>query len=293
MEAIGKAQIQMRDAPEPQVVLELALVRSTRLDLDDSPAALAERLSRIEQRMADGGMTTPATSPAPEAVPVHQPRSGSAAEAAIATAKAAAAVAERSAPTSKAPPVKPSEKPSLGAIRRQQAADEATVPVESQALALQPEHITENVPEPAAPSHPAGQASAPLDLDALNEAWKVVHATLPVKAKAILAIGRFVAVADTGANFALPNAAHVDRANECVPTMAGALAAHLGHPLHVTLVVGEEPSNDDASDDAHSSDDSAEAFASLVEESKSAGDIGSLATNKIFDAFPGSIEVTD
>jgi len=140
--------------------------------------------------------------------------------------------------------------------------------------------------------HPAGQAAGPLDVEQLNEAWKAVHATLPVKAKAILAIGRFVDTDGTRADFALPNAAHADRARECVPAMTAALVASLGRPLDVTLVVGEEPSNAPA-DLPQDVEESVEAFESLVEESKSAGDIGSLATNKIFEAFPGSIEVTE
>ncbi len=296
MEAIGKAQIQMRDAPEPQVVLELALVRSARLDLDDSPAALAERLSRIEQRLAEGGVAA-APSSGPTQAPSTHPRPGSAAEAAIAAARAAATpAAEPVVAPAPAAPVKPSEKPSLGAIRRQQAAA-PQVP----APAPTPTPVSEEAPPapvavqsdaPPAPVHPAGQAAGPLDIDQLNEAWKSVHASLPVKAKAILAIGRFVGTNGTTADFALPNAAHVDRARECVPAMTAALVASLGRSLDVTLVVGEEPSSD-ASEIPADVEESVEAFASLVEESKSAGDIGSLATSKIFEAFPGSIEVTE
>jgi DNA polymerase-3 subunit gamma/tau len=294
MEAIGKAQIQMRDAPEPQVVLELALVRSARLDLDDSPAALAERLSRIEQRLSEGGVPS---APLGAGAPVQSahPRPGSAAEAAIAAAKAAAAAQEAPPAPAPAPPVKASEKPSLGAIRRQQAAAPPPEPTpEPVAEAPQPSPVaSETAPAaPLAPVHPAGQAAGPLDVERLNEAWKAVHATLPVKAKAILAIGRFVDTDGTRADFALPNAAHADRARECVPAMTAALVASLGRPLEVTLVVGEEPSNAPA-DLPQDVEESVEAFESLVEESKSAGDIGSLATNKIFEAFPGSIEVTE
>ncbi len=292
MEAIGKAQIQMRDAPEPQVVLELALVRSARLDLDDSPAALAERLSRIEQRLAEGGVpSAPLGTPTP--APAALPRPGSAAEAAIAVARAAAAApTEATVAQTPAAPIKPSEKPSLGAIRRQQAAAPAAPEPVSTPDPLPPEVEPMPTATPAAPVHPAGQAAGPLDVEQLNEAWKTVHSTLPVKAKAILAIGRFVGTDGARADFALPNAAHVDRARECVPAMASALVASLGRPLEVSLVVGEEPSNV-AVHDEDDVEESVEAFATLVEESKSAGNIDSLASAKIFEAFPGSIEVTE
>jgi hypothetical protein len=66
----------------------------------------------------------------------------------------------------------------------------------------------------------------------------------------------------------------------------------LGQTLEVSLVVGEEPSNE-VTDDHHVVEESAEAFESLAEGSKSAGDIGTLATSRIFDAFPGAVEVTE
>jgi len=47
IEVLGRAQVDMRDAPDPRVVLEVALVRLARPELDDSAAALADRLSRV------------------------------------------------------------------------------------------------------------------------------------------------------------------------------------------------------------------------------------------------------
>jgi DNA polymerase-3 subunit gamma/tau len=45
MELLGSAMIDMRDAPDSQVVLEIALVRAVRPDLDQGTAELAERLN--------------------------------------------------------------------------------------------------------------------------------------------------------------------------------------------------------------------------------------------------------
>ena len=50
MEILGHALIDMRDAPDAQVVLEIALVRAARPDLDQSTAALAERVGDLGAR---------------------------------------------------------------------------------------------------------------------------------------------------------------------------------------------------------------------------------------------------
>ncbi|MFN2608125.1 MAG: DNA polymerase III subunit gamma/tau, partial [Acidimicrobiales bacterium] len=49
MEVLGETLVAMRDAPDPRVLLEVALVRLCRPETDVSPAALLERLERLEQ----------------------------------------------------------------------------------------------------------------------------------------------------------------------------------------------------------------------------------------------------
>jgi DNA polymerase III subunit gamma/tau len=49
LETLGRAMIEMRDAPDTTVVLEIALVRLARPELDPSPAALLERIERLER----------------------------------------------------------------------------------------------------------------------------------------------------------------------------------------------------------------------------------------------------
>jgi DNA polymerase-3 subunit gamma/tau len=62
LETLGQSMVDMRDAPDPTVVLEIALVRLAMPELDVSPAALLERLERLEQ----GGVRS---APAPAAQP--------------------------------------------------------------------------------------------------------------------------------------------------------------------------------------------------------------------------------
>ncbi len=71
LELLGEALVDMRQAPDPRIPLEVALVRLTRADSDTSVAALAERLDRLERGgvVAAGPSATPTASAAPPAAP--------------------------------------------------------------------------------------------------------------------------------------------------------------------------------------------------------------------------------
>ncbi len=77
--------------------------------------------------------------------------------------------------------------------------------------------------------------------------------------------------------------------------MEGALAAHFGHAFSVNVVVdaeGEEVAvSEPSSEDDHV--ETADDFDDLVEGSSQAADITSLAASKLFEAFPGAVEVTE
>ena len=61
MEVLGRAQVDMRDAPDPRVNLEVALVRLAHPEADDSPEALLARIERLEA----GARTAPSAPGAP------------------------------------------------------------------------------------------------------------------------------------------------------------------------------------------------------------------------------------
>ena len=94
MEILGHALVDMRDAPDAQVVLEIAIVQAARPDLDQSTSALAERVSALERSAAAGAHPAP---------PVGRSDSG--------TAPAAAAEVTRQ-------PSEVGRQPSIGAIIR-------------------------------------------------------------------------------------------------------------------------------------------------------------------------------
>jgi DNA polymerase III subunit gamma/tau len=89
LETLGRAMVEMRDAPDPTVVLEIALVRLARPELDASPAALLERLERLERTAATAPPPPgPAAPPARARPALGELRPGSRARAAAPTAPA-------------------------------------------------------------------------------------------------------------------------------------------------------------------------------------------------------------
>ena len=109
MEILGHALVDMREAPDAQVVLEIGAVRAVRPDLDSGMEALSERVSVLERAQSGApAFPRPGASPA-RAAPV-EPAAG-----------APAAVAPE-APAAPRPPAEVARRPSLGAVRRSKEA---------------------------------------------------------------------------------------------------------------------------------------------------------------------------
>jgi len=54
LEELGRAQVDMRDIPDQRVHLEVALIKLTHPQADDSTSALLERVERLERALAEG-----------------------------------------------------------------------------------------------------------------------------------------------------------------------------------------------------------------------------------------------
>jgi DNA polymerase-3 subunit gamma/tau len=63
LETLGRTLREMRGSPVPAVMLEVALVRLTRPELDDSVAALEERLARLERSQVQGAPASALVAP--------------------------------------------------------------------------------------------------------------------------------------------------------------------------------------------------------------------------------------
>jgi DNA polymerase III subunit gamma/tau len=199
IEVLGEALTAMVEAVDQRIVLEAALVRLANPEADTSPAALLERIERLEAALAAGGVRPP-------------PRSGPAAPAQGARPADAARQLLRERRGETPPPSDP--------------------PPSDPPLSDPP------------PTDPAPRASAVVgDLpsrDELTLAWgDALLAEVPRAAKPRYAGGRFVAVDERGAVFALPNAAHRSRCEEHRAGVEQVLSEHFGRPVPLVLVVDD------------------------------------------------------
>ena len=68
LEELGRAQVDMRDVPDARVHLEVTLIKLTHPQVDDSVAALLERVERLERALAEGSGPGGGEVPAPRTV---------------------------------------------------------------------------------------------------------------------------------------------------------------------------------------------------------------------------------
>ena len=315
MEILGHALVDMREAPDAQVVLEIGAVRAVRPDLDSGMEALSERVSVLERAQSGApAFPRPDATPAPGAPAASDDGPPAAAPEPPATPRLPAEVARR---------------PSLGAVRRsKEAAAPAQAPPPAAAAADAPVTLE---PEPVATapalstaaaastgsastgSAPAGSRSAgatkTLDRDDLTEAWgDGILQSLPARAKARYASGRFVAVDEQGAHFALPNAAHREQCVEQQADVEKALSDHFGTRVALVLLVddslappaagpGPSPAVSPRSAGAAPppppppSDEADYVDPSELEDASS--DQASAAQARLLQAFPGASEVAE
>ena len=139
METLGVSLVEMRQAPDPRVDLEVALVRLCRPDADRSLDALSARVEQLERQLAgDAPIAAPAAAPpvpsAPEPAPTSPPTAAPAGGTGVAAAARRALAEKRGDAPPPAPPPPP-ETPS------------APPPVPGSAVSAPPP-----VPAPAPPS---------------------------------------------------------------------------------------------------------------------------------------------
>ena len=250
MEVLGRAQVTMRDAPDPRVDLEVALVRLAHPEADDSPAALLARIERLEAAAAAGPVPAPRGATAPE--PTRGPPSPPAAPGAGPPEPAGAET-----PPPPAPDGGPRRR-TVGAVRRQATppAPAAAPPVPAPAAPPAPPPDDGPAPSGSTTGPPADHGAAPPfpSRDALVQAWgDHIIGRLRPKAKALFQAGRFVGVEDDRAVFGLPNETHRTRCLEVQGEIEGALSDHFGRPVGMVLVVEEgavTPLSDDGPPDA-------------------------------------------
>ncbi|WP_436794511.1 DNA polymerase III subunit gamma/tau [Actinospongicola halichondriae] len=319
LELIGTASVDMRQAPDPRITLEVALVRLTRADAGDDVGALVARVEHLEQQLASGVVAAPATTADPAAPPAAAPSAPTPAPAPApaagpAPAPAAATVApsgerpRRGADAARAnlsqreatasPPPAPSSdapagsRPTLGSVRRARSEPEAAAaapeaPAPGPAAAPEPAPAAESAPTPEPTAAPTG---APPTTAELTSAWEsTVLAALKPRARALYKPGHFVDGDGRMVRFALPNRAHCDQCEGCRSEVAAALSDHFGRPVPLELVVDDAKAAPAAASPAQADvvDDDVDDAVDL-DELTDAPDASVGGVAQLKDAFPGS-----
>ena len=215
MEVLGEVLVELRHAPDPRVLLDVALVKLTNVDADSSPSALLARIEKLERALA----AAPASAAPAPAAPAAQPPAAAEGEG---TRRARLGSAVRSA----APPAEPAAAPAPDPAPPPTAAPEPASPAPA--------------PPPAAATAVATATATGGDgpsRDELTLAWAdELLPRLSRQAKPVLAAARWVDT-DAGVALAVPNEPHRTRCEQHRAELEGALAAHFGRPVTVAFVV--------------------------------------------------------
>ena len=228
MEILGHALVDMREAPDAQVVLEIAVVRAVRPDLDSGIEALSERVSVLERSLSGAAAFPRPGAPAgagrraspqpssrrrPPAAAGSAPTAGRAPPPAGAT-WAAGRPSVRSGAASRAAAAPPAVAGRAGRTGRPGRAGRPATPAAPPQRPPPPRRSRrprrgrrQRRRRPRQPDRGVGRR---------DPAGRCRRG--PRRSSAA---GRFVAVDEHGAHFALPNAAHRDRCAEPSPDRGG------------------------------------------------------------------------
>ena len=305
MERLGAMLVEMRHAPDPRLLLDIALVQLTSETSGNDLTALAARLERLERSVASGIAAAPAAAPV-RAMPVD-PATGR---------KAIGGRVPRE-------PANPTPGPAGAPVAAVPAAPQAT---ELAAVAAPPVAPSNDSPPPpvaapaaapAAPSAPSAPSPAPAPVvtgEAASVAARVAAAwqaeilpTMKPMARALFAAGHFIGERNGALTFGLPNDTHRTRCEQHRAEVQAAIAAFTGVTAIVALVVdaGKGDGDDHLAPVVPLRSSSGATRASVAAPVEEDEDIdmddlvdappGSVKTmeDQLSDAFPGSVFVDE
>jgi DNA polymerase-3 subunit gamma/tau len=224
LELIGKAMVDMREAIDPRTTLEVAIVRLSDPEVDDSTSALLDRLERLERRLAG----------------LESGRGPAGSGMGGAAASGGAAGSGSGGPVSSAGAGGVGEgRPALGAFLSAEGGSSGPGDA-GPGQPVGPAGAAETARDDPRPE--AGSAGSQVGVslpsrDDLVTAWadSILPALKP-RARATYQVGRWLALDDSAAVFALPNAAHVQHATALRDEVAAAIGAHFNSRLRLELV---------------------------------------------------------
>lgn len=217
IERLGEILAELRHAPDPRVLVEVALVQLT--NVPDTASAddigpLAARVAALEQALAEGRV--PAATPAAPKDP-STGRTALGGRARRATEDATGPITVPGAPPAAAAPA-----------------------------AAAPSAATVDAPPPVTAPAPAPAPAAAAVARDLRAEWEQVRPTLKNMARALYSSMEVVATTSEAISFAPPNAATRAKCEECRPAVETAWRAATGQPVRIELVVKDEPASPSA-----------------------------------------------
>ena len=201
IETLGSALVEMRHAPDPRILVEVALVQLTHVEAGGDLGALTARIERLEQAAKTGG-GLPGSGHAPAGAAPVDPATGRA----VLGGRAKVPATPPAAPTTPSPPA-----PAPASTAGSTAPDAAT----------------------------PGPADAPAATGiSVPDAWEsTVKAGMKPIVRALYSAGSFSGHDGTTWHFNVPNAAHGKKCDEHRADVEAALSAAVGSPI--TIVIGE------------------------------------------------------
>jgi DNA polymerase-3 subunit gamma/tau len=219
MERLGEMLVEMRHAPDPRLLLEVALVQLTHQASNHDVGALLDRIERLEQQVASGPPTGSMSRPAP-----------------VDPATGMTVMGGRARRDSTNPLARPGSAPKTAPTP---AVEAPAAPVEAPA------------PVAATPTPPAAPAAAPAPASG-NAAEQAVAAwggtilpSLKGLGRALFAATKLVGVRDGAVVVAAPNEAHRARCEQQVADLRKAIVAAVHSDVPVVLVVDGAIDHDD------------------------------------------------
>ncbi len=254
MERLGSMLVEMRHAPDPRLLLDIALVQLTSEASGTDLTSVLARIERIERAVASGGATGGTGPPQPRPAPVD-PNTGRA-------AIGGRLRRDPSQPVAAAQPREPTT--SVTAIPI------TTIPITTIPDATIPDVSVQTPPvppTPPAPVPPAPVVAAPSAVAApsvgvqdssrervsatnlgaqIAGSWQTdILPTMKPMARALFSAGHFVGEHEATVTFGLPNETHRSRCEQHKTEVQAAIAAFTGATVTVALVVRVAAGDDD------------------------------------------------
>ncbi len=245
IEVLGEALAEMRNAPDPRVLLDVAVVQLASPAASTDVSALVARIDQLEQQVAAGGGTAAAAASAGSAsAPSRQadvPRNPSTGRAELGGRARRAAAAASGSATDPGVPADPGEH---AEPVRAPTVDDAAAPEH------EPSAAAEAAPAEPAPEPPAEPATEPVPTPESGGGGVITAADwdgtvrpgLKSMTRALFAPAEFASGGPGAVTLVLPNQPHRDKCELHRADVEAALSAHAGVPVTVELTVaGAEP----------------------------------------------------